>query len=234
MFEKNRLVVGCVVVLFLAAAASADAQTTTGRLIGTIYDGNSVPLPGATVTISSPAQIGGEQLRISGGGGDFSFVGIAPGVYTVTASLHGFVTQERSEVKVPLGGATALSIMLPEGTFGGEVEVVAETPVVDPTQVNTEQIFDQGYLQNASIGSRNRDYTAVLVQAAGVAGNDNPNVFGSAENENAYYIDGIDTTDPVVGSGEPLSISTRSRKSSSRPRASRPSTAGQPEGWSTS
>ncbi len=199
MFARNRLVFGCVVVLLLAAAASADAQTTTGRLIGTIYDGNSVPLPGATVTISSPSQIGGEQIKISGGGGEFSFVGIAPGVYTVNASLHGFITQERSEVKVPLGGAAAISIMLPEGTFGGEVEVVAETPVVDPTQVNTEQIFDEDYLQNASIGSRNRDYTSVLGQAAGVGGADNPNVFGSAMNENAYYVDGIDTTDPVVG-----------------------------------
>ena len=193
-------VVACLAVLFLlGGAATTDAQTTTGRLIGTIRDDGSVAIPGATVTITSPTLIGGPQTRISDGAGEFSFVGIAPGEYSVNVSLHGFVTQERSEVKVNLGGATAIAITLPEGTFGGEVEVVAETPVVDPTQVNTEQIYSESYLQNASVGSRNRDYTSVLVQAAGVAGNDNPNVFGSAFNENAYYIDGIDTTDPVVG-----------------------------------
>ena len=55
--------------------------------------------------------------------------------------ISGFVSQERSEVKVPLGGAASINIEMPEGTFGGEIEVVAETLVVDPTQVNTETVF---------------------------------------------------------------------------------------------
>ena len=186
------------VVIAVLLAASLEAQTTTGRLIGTVTDGEAAVLPGVTVTVNSPALIGGHQVRITDERGEFTFIGLAPGEYVVSAALHGFITQERSEVKVNLGGATALTIALPMGTFGGEVEVVAETPVVDPTQVNTEQLFDESYLQNAAIGTLGRDYTSVLTQAAGVAGSDNPNVFGSTLSENAYYIDGIDTTDPVT------------------------------------
>ena len=70
--------------------------------------------------------------------------------------------------------------------------------MVDPTQVNTEQVFDEGYMQGSAIGSANRSYLSIVGQTAGVTGGSNPNVFGSTLGENAYYIDGQDTTDPVT------------------------------------
>ena len=90
------------------------------------------------------------------------------------------------------------------GAFSGEIEVVDETPVVDPTQVNTGQVFDRGYMQNSAIGSVNRNYLTVVNQTAGVAGGGawggvpQPRVFGSTIGENAYFIDGMDTTDPTM------------------------------------
>ncbi len=179
-------------------AGSVQAQTTTGRLIGTVVDENNLALPGATVTIASPSLIGGAQTRIADIDGDFSFVGIAPGKYTVKVVLSGFVSQERTEVEVPLGGAASIIVEMPEGTFGGEIEVVAETPVVDPTQVNTGQVYTEEYLQNSALGSNNRSYQSVLFQAPGVSGGANPRVFGSSQRENAYFVDGVNTTDPVT------------------------------------
>ena len=70
---------------------------------------------------------------------------------------------------------------MPLGTFGGEIEVVAETPVVDPTQVNTNATYTDTYLQGSAIGSNNRSYQSVLSQTAGVAGGGNPSVFGSTD-----------------------------------------------------
>ena len=93
---------------------------------------------------------------------------------------------------------------MPEGTFSGEIDVVDETPVIDPTQVNTGQVFDRGYMQNSAIGSVNRNYLMVVNQTAGVAGGGawggipQPRVFGSTVGENAYFIDGVDTTDPTM------------------------------------
>jgi outer membrane receptor protein involved in Fe transport len=190
--------------ILLAAGSMAWAQTTTGRLIGTVVDDSGVPLPGITVTIASPAQIGGPQTRVTDDGGEFSFLLLAPGDYTVTAALLGFFTQERSEVKVPLGGAAAMAIAMPAGTFSGEIEVVDETPVVDPTQASAGQVFEQAYMQESAIGSANRDYLVVVNQAAGVAGGGSwgnipqPRVFGSTVGENAYFIDGVNATDPVM------------------------------------
>ena len=186
------------VLAVLLVVTGLQAQTTTGRLIGTIIDDNGVALPGVTVTVSSPALIGGAQVKITDGAGEFAFIGLAPGEYNLKADLSGFVGQERGEILVALGGAATITIEMPQGTFGGEIEVVAETPVVDPTQVNTEINFTDTFMQGSAIGSGNRSYQSMLGQAAGVAGGANPQVLGSTLGENAYYVDGANTTDPVT------------------------------------
>ena len=196
---KSRLLVLLVAGLCFASV-SGDAQTTTGRLIGRTIDDEGAALPGVTVTITSDVMIGGAQTKISDGGGEFSFLSLFPGDYTVRAELSGFVIQERQEVKVPLGGAASLIISMPLGTFTDEITVAADAPVVDPLQTGTKQIFDLPYLQQASIGSDNRSYQLMIGQTAGVTGSSNPNVFGSTDAENAYFIDGQDTTDPQTGS----------------------------------
>jgi hypothetical protein len=184
-----------VTVAALMMVTSVSAQTTTGRLVGNVVDDTAAALPGVTVTISSPVLIGGAQTKITDGAGEFAFIGITPGEYTLKADLSGFISQERNEILVALGGSRTITIEMPMGTFGGEIEVVAETPVVDPTQVNTNVNYTDTYLQGSAIGTNNRSYQNVLGQAAGVTGQ---NVFGSTVGENAYYVDGANTTDPVT------------------------------------
>jgi hypothetical protein len=199
MFRKSHVPTVVVVALALLVVCGVEAQTTTGRIIGRVFDEGGQSLPGTTITISSPALIGGARSSVTDSDGGFLFVSLHPGDYTVKADLSGFVSQERQEVKVSLGGAAALNIAMPQGRFESEIEVVAETPVVDPTQVNTDQIFDEGYLQQSAVGSASRRYYRIVGQAPGVTGGDNPNVFGSTFTENAYFIDGVDTTDPLTG-----------------------------------
>jgi hypothetical protein len=85
--------------------------------------------------------------------------------------------------------------------FTGEIEVTADVPVVDTSQVNTGVVWDDGYLQLSAVGSENRDYQSILRQAAGVTGGpgSNPQVFGGTYGENSYLIDGMNTTDPSFG-----------------------------------
>jgi len=193
-----------VVMVFLLAAATVVAQTTTGRLIGTVVDDANSAIAGATVIIASPAMIGGIQTKTTDNDGEFSFINIAPGTYTVSVVLSRFITQERTEVKVPLGGAAAMTIAMSKATFSDEIEVIDRIPVVDPTQVNTGQTFDRAYMQSSAIGAVKRNYLVVVNQAAGVAGGGwwngvpQPRVFGSTVGENAYFMDGVDTTDATT------------------------------------
>ena len=199
MFRKSHVPTVLVVAVALLAVGGVFAQSTTGRIIGTVTDQGGEALPGASVTIDSDVLIGGTRTTIADDDGSFQFISLLPGNYSVKLNLSGFVSQERQEVKVPLGGVAALTVVMPQARFESEVEVVAQTPVIDPTQVNTEQVFDLHYLQQSAIGSDNRNYLYIVGQAPGVTGKNNPNVLGSTPSENAYYIDGQDTTDPLSG-----------------------------------
>ncbi len=198
MFRKSHVPTVVVLAVALLVGGGSDAQTTTGRIIGAVTDESGQPLPGVTISISSPALIGGAQTKVTGSDGGFLFVSLNPGDYTVKAELSSFVSQERQEVKVPLGGAAALNITMPQGTFESEIEVSTAAPVIDPTQVSTGHVYDAVYIQAAAVGSANRRYYRVIGQAPGVTGGDQKNVFGSTLSENAWFIDGIDTTEPVT------------------------------------
>ncbi|HSN57176.1 MAG TPA: carboxypeptidase regulatory-like domain-containing protein [Candidatus Sulfomarinibacteraceae bacterium] len=192
-----RRVVRLVGVLFMIGAGSTLAQDTTGRmLVRTIDNGGEAPLPGVTVTIASPSLIGGARTEVTDERGEALFLTLMPGTYKVGAALHGFATQERREVRVRLGSLTAINVVMPEATFEGEIEVLAETPVVDPQQIGTEQVFDAEYIEKTAIGTWQR---FIASPGANVPGVYWQSIYGSRGSENAWYVDGIEVTNTSVG-----------------------------------
>jgi hypothetical protein len=174
--------------------------TTNGRLIGTVADNQDVALPGVTVIISSDALIGGQQTAITDGEGKFAFNLLPPGTYHVRTDLPGFSPSE-VDVKVNLDRTTSIRVPMVMTEFADEIEVVAEAPVVDTSQVDTGQVFDQDFLAKAAIGSGGRGYQSITMMAAGSTNSEdsgNASVYGSLGSENAYLVDGLNTTDPVT------------------------------------
>ena len=70
---------------------------------------------------------------------------------------------------------------------------------------------------SSAIGSANRSYTTVINQTAGVVGGavwggvPQSKVFGSTIGENAYFIDGMDATNPVMATATAASNVKRIR-----------------------
>ncbi len=194
MRELGVLGVCCVIVLCTVPTL---AQDTTGRMLVRTSDAEAAPLPGVTVTIASPSLIGGARTIITDAKGEALFLTLAPGIYEARAKLHGFATQERTEVWVRLGSVTALMVTMLEATFEGEIVVFDETPVIDPMQVGTEQVFDAEYIEKTAIGTWQRFATSPAKQVPGVV--DDYNILGSTESENAWFLDGIEVTQPSWG-----------------------------------
>ena len=91
-----------VVSLLLLVSAGAFAQgMLTGALTGTVTT-DGAPLPGATVTVSSPS-LQGTRTSITDGNGNYNFVGLPPGEYTVRMELEGLQTITRT-ARVTLSG----------------------------------------------------------------------------------------------------------------------------------
>jgi len=201
---RYRMIATLVIAAAFLWAITAAAQSTTGRLMGTVVDDSGAALPGVTVTIDSPALIGGARTKVTDHRGEVVFLSLVPGEYLMTSALSGFDTQKREKIQVPLGGSAVTAISMPLAAFEGEISVTDEPPVIDTTQVNTGQVFRQDYLQGSAIGSGNRDYATIINQTAGVVGGyswggvPQSRVFGSTIGENAYFIDGMDATNPTM------------------------------------
>ena len=70
-------------VAVMLIASGAMAQVTTGRIIGRIDEQNDGPLPGVMVTVNADTLLGGARSSVTDAAGEFSFIGLPVGVYTI-------------------------------------------------------------------------------------------------------------------------------------------------------
>ncbi len=185
---------------FLVLLSSfALAVVEYGQMLVVVTDEADQTLPGVTVTIESPALIGGSRVQLTNDAGEALFIQLKPGEYMVSCQIEGWQPARYEKIKVSLDKTTKLIVKLqPSEKFAETVTIIGRTPVVDPTQTYIGDVFDQTYLQETAIGSGGRSYQSVLAQTGGVAGGANPSVLGSTLGENNYLIDGLSTTDPVT------------------------------------
>ena len=77
----------------LLAATALFGQATTSTLVGTVTN-DGKPLPGVTVTVTSPALLGTRDT-VTVANGDYFFPALPPGNYDVTFELEGLQTVTR-------------------------------------------------------------------------------------------------------------------------------------------
>lgn len=187
--------------LLLLGGGSAAFAATTGTLFGTVNDGDGSPLPGVTVTVSSPA-LQGTRSAVTNAAGEYGFPLLPPGEYRVEYSLPSFEPLVRQGVVVNLDQATKVGVVLSLTRVTEDVTVTADTVVIDPTQTNTQVNLKEDHLKYATVGLARRSYQNVVLEAPGVTNQagagGNPSVFGANLGQSSYLIDGLNTTDPVT------------------------------------
>src|SRR5512139_66920 len=192
------LLSGCLLV-----GTISEAQILTGSLRGTITDSTGAVLPGVTVELTGPALIGGPKVMTTDTKGQYRFPGLAPGVYVISASLSGFQTVRRENIRVEVGSQFDVDIPLGVGKMEESVTVTAASPLVDTsrsamtTTVATELVeathtarftfFDLAYM-TAGVSTARFDNSASRASA-----------FGANVNENQYQFDGVDITAAQTG-----------------------------------
>lgn len=175
-------------------AAGASAQTT-GSIEGTVSDENGSVLPGVTVEASSPS-LQGTRVAVTDTGGKFRLVLLPPGTYSVKTALSGFSTIESTDVVVGLGRTVVLNVQM-RSAFEEEVVVSGAAPTIDTRSTEMGANLSRDFFTNRPIG---RNYASVVQVAPGTS-DDGAGivVYGSTGSENAYYIDGVNTTGVELG-----------------------------------
>ncbi|MEO8054777.1 MAG: TonB-dependent receptor [Acidobacteriota bacterium] len=187
------------VVLALAVVgltANVALAQTTGDIDGTVTDANNAPLPGASVTITSPA-LQGTRTAVTDAAGRFRFPALPGGNYTVTGALSGFTKSERRNVAVRIGGVASVPLTM-SVSVKEEVVVTGEAPVIDTAKTT---IGVTGTSEQISRLPLARNFTSVATTAPGT-GTDNSGgitFYGATGLENQYIIDGVNTTGVKIG-----------------------------------
>jgi outer membrane receptor for ferrienterochelin and colicin len=192
-----------VVLVVLLACVSAFGQgSTTGQLVGTVTTGGN-PLPGATVTITSPS-MQGSRTAVSDVNGNFSLSALPPGDYTVKIELSGLQTVNKT-VHVGVSSTSRADADLKVSAVAEAITVTASAPaVLETTEVQAnyqKKLVDQLPLS--------RTVTGIALLAPGVTAN-GPRaavqISGSFANDNLINVDGSNVQENLRGQARPLFI----------------------------
>ncbi len=155
--------VGALVVLGVALGgvlpALAQTDVTTGRISGVVKDADGGVLPGVAIEARNNAT-GLTARAVTDTRGFYVILNLPTGTYTVTASLQGFATATRSDVRLVLGSAPTVDFTMQLAAGEESITVTAEIPLVEVTRpaagttILTEQL--------ASLPVSNRDFEALV------------------------------------------------------------------------
>ena len=120
---------GALLAFFLSAVLSgrpAMAQASAGGSIsGKVADDQGGVLPGVSVVATNAAGAA-VKTAVTDASGAYKLSGLAPGTYTVTASLSGFTRAEHKQVVVTAGGTATVDAALKVGGLSEEIVVTAQ------------------------------------------------------------------------------------------------------------
>ncbi|WP_174292298.1 TonB-dependent receptor [Sphingomonas bacterium] len=189
------------------AAPLAAQDYTTGAISGSVTGDNGA-VGGAQVTLHSQSQ-GQTRTLVASASGSFSAAGLTPGTYDVTVHADGF-RDYADTLTIAAAQESRVTLLLTSASAGADVVVTGSRLRQDFTKTQSGLNIDVPALASqAPIG---RDITSLILLAPGVtrgvpgfsnaAGESVPSIGGSSVAENAYYINGLNITNPdtYVGS----------------------------------
>jgi hypothetical protein len=138
----------------LAMVHTARAQSGTATLQGKVIDAQKMALPGANVTIANPAT-GLSRTTQTDSSGAFTFPGVPPGDYALTAEMQGFKTSVIDKVTLQVDSTSEVSVALQVGSLSESVQVVAEAPVINSTDASIGNVIGGNQIRALPLEGRN-------------------------------------------------------------------------------
>jgi len=186
-----------VFVLSLAAVA----QSTSGRILGTLTDQTGAAVGGATVTVTD-TQRGTARTVSSDETGSFAVPDLQPGTYRIRVELRGFKTVERPNVQIEVASDVRSDFSLQPGQVNEMVTITDEVPLVNTTSATLGGTLSNQEINDLPLSGRN--YENLLQLRPGVmrypgGGFSTTSSNGLRSEDNSYFIEGLFNSEPYSG-----------------------------------
>ncbi len=165
----------------LAVGSLLYAQQLTGNIYGFVSDEQGGRLPGVSVTLSG---VGAPITLPTDARGEYRFLNLAPGRYTIAFELQGFSKVTKTDVTVAVGQNTQTSSVLKLSSVEATITVQGEAPLLETRKVATGATVN--YVEMQSIPTA-RDPWVILQSVPGVQV-DRVNVGGNESGQQSNFI----------------------------------------------
>ena len=196
--------------LLISVSWSANAQSTSGVISGTVTDPQGAVIAGASV---SARNVGTNESRstTADGEGRYRFPNLPIGNYEVTIQAQGFAKYVRTGVELLLNQEAVVNAPLKTTTVEEVVTINENASLLNTTNAEVSTRFDSKRLSELPLAT-NRNVFNVALSAAGISqlasGQSNfatgisYSSNGGRLRSNNFMIDGQDINDPSVAGGQ--------------------------------
>ena len=202
------LFAGLLVTLLMMSAPETKAQSTGGRIRGTVTDPSGGAVVGARVVLTNEAN-GVQRDTQSGGTGEYIFLEVPVGSYQIEVNQQGFKKYLRKTVAVNLNEVVTLDIPLIVGGSTEVVEVTGAPPLVDTTTTQLGAVVNERAVSQLPLAQRDA-YQLLQLQPGvqsqvgldTVYGSDRAGVVsvnGGRGRDNNFTVNGGDGNDQFAG-----------------------------------
>ncbi|MFY9908699.1 MAG: carboxypeptidase-like regulatory domain-containing protein [Candidatus Sulfotelmatobacter sp.] len=180
----------CLAVFLFLIPTLLSAQGASGRIVGRLADPTGAVLAHANVTLTNEATAI-SRSTLTNDSGDYSFVEVVPGKYTVQFELAGFKKNVQKGVTVDVNQVVTLNSTLQIGASQETVEVTSEAPQVDTTSTQLGAVINDRSVNELPLNSRDT-YQFLQLQPGVQAqlGNGNGSLFYGSQDTGSVSVNG--------------------------------------------
>ena len=192
--------------ILLAASPAAWGQATTS-VRGTVTDSTGSVIAGATVVITN-LESKAERTTPTGSAGEYQFLFLPPGSYTLRFTAPGFQGSEKKGLQLLVNTPATVNAQLKVGATKEIVTVTAEEPALNLVDASIGNTFDEKQVTQIPLEGRNVPDLLSLQAGVAYTGNRigdpdqdtrNGAVNGARSDQSNLTLDGVDVNDQANG-----------------------------------
>jgi hypothetical protein len=195
---------GRITLLFLTVnliIPSALAQSTAGRVLGTVTDPSGASVAGASVVVTD-TQRGTSRTLTTDASGDYAAPDLIPGAYKIRVEAKGFKSEERTGVTIEVATDARVDFALQPGQVSETVVVTEDVPLLNTTSATLGGTLSNQEINDLPLNGRN--YENLLQLRPGVirypgGGFSTTSADGLRAEDNAYFVEGLFNSEPYSG-----------------------------------